>query len=234
MDIRCCLRSWTSPASGKGTEGGEIRDVTVAVLRYSRARLRRSRGAKSNAEADQRERIRTDASYKPKTGSPTPERRKRALDEDSVMQLVPSPDAPSARLYQVPSHLERLHRNGRITATMLHAASRFHSDWVMAGLVGVRIAKLTRISGGGATDGLTGAVLDARDRIHKICDRLGGFNGPGFQALVGIVGELNTVVQWAQDERAGPWRLNHDSGRGVLICALAAAEGFYRSASNGQ
>ncbi len=97
----------------KGTEGVEIRDVTASVLRYSRARLRRSKGAKSNAEADQRERIRTGASYKPKTGSPTPERRKRALDEDSVVQLVPSPDAPSARLYQVPSHLERLHRNGR-------------------------------------------------------------------------------------------------------------------------
>ncbi len=86
----------------------------------------------------------------------------------------------AAFVYEVPSHLARLHRNGKITSNMVHAASRFHGDWVTAGLVGLRIAQLTRLSGGGETDGLTGAVLDARNRIHRICDRLGGFNQPGF------------------------------------------------------
>ncbi len=52
--------------------------------------------------------------------------------------------------------------------------------------------------------------------------------------MIGIVGELRTVALWARDERAGPWRLNHDSGRGVLICALAVAESFYRSAAIGR
>ena len=66
-----------------------------------------------------------------------------------------------------------------------------------------------------------------------VCDSLGGFGTPGFQALVGIVGELRTVAEWAQGERAGALRLNHDSGRGVLICALAVVEGFYRPAANG-
>ena len=70
----------------------------------------------------------------------------------------------AAFVYQVPSHLARLHRNGKITSNMLHAASKFHRDWVTAGLVGVRIAKLTRLAGGGATDGLTGPVLDARQK----------------------------------------------------------------------
>ena len=71
----------------------EIRDVTEAVLRYSLARLRRSKGRKAKAEGDQRERIRKGAGYSPKTGSPTPERRKRALDEGSAVQLVASPRA---------------------------------------------------------------------------------------------------------------------------------------------
>ena len=92
----------------------------------------------------------------------------------------PEAASDAAFVYEVPSHLARLHRNGKITSNMVHAASRFHGDWVTAGLVGLRIAQLARLSGGGETDGLTGAVLDARNRIHRICDRLGGFNQPGF------------------------------------------------------
>ena len=186
----------------------EIRDVTLAVIRYSLARVKRAKAGQVRAEREQRERLRKAARYKPKTGSPTPERRKRARDEGSVAQLVAAPKREAASdaafVYQVPSHMARLHRNGKITNNMLHAASKFHRDWVTAGLVGVRIANLTRVSWGGATDGMIGAVLDARDRIHGICDRLGGFNQPGFQALLAIVGELRTVASWAQDERAGP------------------------------
>ncbi len=139
----------------------------------------------------------------------------------------------AAFVYEVPSHLARLHRNGKITNNMLHAASKFHRDYVAAGMVGVRLAKLIRVEGGGAADGLNGAVLDARARLHKICDGLGGFNQPGFQVLLGVVGELRPVADWSQGEACGPWRLNHESGRGVLITALGALEGFYRPAGGG-
>ena len=216
-----------------GDGRGQIRDVTEAVLRYSLARLRRSKGRQAKAKGAQRARIRKGAEYTPKTGSPTPERRKRALDEGSAVQLVASPDAPSATLYQVPSHLLRMHRNGKITSNMLHAASKFHRDYVAAGMVGVRLARLIRVEGGAGPDGLNGAVLDARARLHKICDGLGGFNQPGFQVLLGVVGELRTVSDWSSGETRGPWRLNHESGRGVLITALGALEGFYRPAGGG-
>ena len=217
----------------RGEGRAEIRDVTEAVLRYSLARLRRSKGRKAEVEADQYERIRKGAEYRPKTGSPTPERRKRALDEGSAVQLVASPDVPNATLYQVPSSLLRLHKNGKITNNMLHAASKFHRDYVAAGMVGVRLAKLERVEGGGSPDGLNGKMLDARARLHKICDALGGFNQPGFQVLLGVVGELRTVADWSSGETRGPWRLNHESGRGVLIAALGALEGFYRPAGGG-
>ena len=162
----------------------EIRDVTLAVIRYSLGRVKRAKASEVKAARELRQRLRKAARYKPKTGSPTPERRKRALDEGSVAQLVTAPKREAASdaafVYEVPGHLARLHKNGKITSNMVHAASRFHGDWVTAGLVGLRIAQLTRLSGGGETDGLTGAVLDARNRIHRICDRLGGFNQPGF------------------------------------------------------
>ncbi len=229
--------SWAQGAiylrRSRGEGRAEIRDVTEAVLRYSMARLRHSKGRKAKAEGAQRARIRRGADYNPKTGSPTPERRKRALAEGSAVQLVASADAPSATLYHVPSSLARMHRNGKITNNMLHAASKFHRDYVAAGMVGLRLARLIRVEGGGDRDGLNGAVLDARARLHRICDGLGGFNQPGFQVLLGVVGELRTVADWSQGETRGPWRLNHESGRGVLITALGALEGFYRPAGGG-
>ena len=76
-----------------GAEGVKIRDVTEAVLRYSLARVKRSKRRKGKAEADQRERILKGASYMPKAGSPTPERRRRALDEGSAAES-PGADAP--------------------------------------------------------------------------------------------------------------------------------------------
>ncbi|MCH8855996.1 MAG: hypothetical protein IIA03_07110 [Proteobacteria bacterium] len=95
-------------------------------------------------------------------------------------------------------------------------------------LEGLRAANMMRVSRG--TGGQAEAALDALHRVHRICARLGGHGSPGFQALIHVVAEGMTLAAWSQGERAGPWRLNPDSAKGVLTCALGVLEGVYRPA----
>ncbi len=237
-----------------------IRDVTLATLRYSvlRARegkerirdaadeLRRSlvklrvREGKDRAKDVEHERRRSLADARkstPKIGSPTPERRRRGLEEDLQVQRVAAPLRPNAAdaavVYYVPDMMAQLHRRGAITSNMAHAASRFHHNFVTAGFVGLRAAKLTRAAQ--STGGIAREpeqMLDAREKIYFVCDRMGGFQNPGFQALVNVVGEGRSLRDWADMERRQPWRLNGDSAKGVLICALGVLDGLYRRRPN--
>lgn len=210
-----------------------VDDATEEVLAEMVARLKASKGrAKANGK-ERAARLRATARV-PKPGSPTPERRKRAAAEGMPIERVAGPEregkaSTQAMVYHAPDNMARLHRNGTITSNMLHAASRFHADWIRAGMVGLRAAKLERLPRGtGGIDGQTEAALDARNRVHRICDRLGGFRQPGFQVLMCVVAEGATLAAWALKERSGPWRLDPNKAAGVLLSALGVLEGFYR------
>lgn len=218
-----------------------IRDVTVATLRYSvnavRKRVRQGKDRTKDAEQELRRSLEVARKSKPKIGSPTPERRKRGVELDLQVQRVAAPLRPNAAdaavVYYVPDMMAHLHRRGAITSNMAHAASIFHHHFVTAGFVGLRAAKLTRVPQ--STGGIAGQpeeMLDAREKIYFVCRRMGGFDKPGFQALVNVVGEGRSLTAWAEMERGGAWRLNGDSAKGVLICALGVLEGLYRRGRN--
>lgn len=216
-----------------GCELGEIEvwECTEAVRRcLQRRRERDSEAAKEAAPPPLASRARNGA----KPGAPTPERRKRAAEQGLPIARVAAPDregkaSAQAMVYQAPDNIERLHRNGTITSNMKHAAARFHADWVMAGLEGLRAAKLERLPRGtGGIDGQAEATLDARNRVHRVYDRLGGYGQPGTQVLISVVGEGQTLAAWALKERSGPWRLDPHKAAGVLLSALGVLEGFYR------
>ena len=210
-----------------------VDDVTEEVLAEMVARLKAGK-ARDRANGKQRA-ARLKASVgAPPPGSPTPKRRKRAAEQGLPIARAPSPKregkaSEQALVYYAPDNMARLHRNGTITNNMLHAASRFHADYVAAGLVGLRAAKLERLPlGTGGIDGQTEAALDARNRVHRVIDLLGGFGQPGFQVLMCVVGEGATLAAWSLKERSGPWRLDPHKAAGVLLTALGVLEGFYR------
>ena len=132
---------------------------------------------------------------------------------------MPSPKreaaSDAALVYHAPDNLARLHRNGTITNNMLNASARFHADWIRAGLEPLRAAAMMRASRG--TGGQAEVTLDARNQVHRVCDRLGGYRSPGFQVLICVVGEGATLAAWSLKERAGPWRLNNDSASRVPL-----------------
>ena len=214
---------------GPGCESGEIEvwECTEAVRRALQRRRDRlnERAKEALARAKQGD-VKADA----KPGSPTPGRRRRGAEQGLPIERVVAPKreaaSDAALVYNAPDNLARLHRNGTITNNMLHAAARFHGDWLRAGLDQLRAANLMRVardSGGEAT-----AVLNARHQVHRVCDRLGGYGSPGFQALIHVVGEAMTVAAWSSGERSGPWRLDPNKAAGVLLTALGVLEGFYR------
>ena len=211
--------------AGPGESPIAIRDVTLAAIRYSLARVRRASRAQVNGARDLRRRLRAAREAKPKAGSPTPERRRQGAIERVVAPKRELANDP-AMVYHAPDNLERLHRNHKITDNMLHAAARFHADWIKGGLDPLRAANLMRESR--ATGGETLARMAARDRVRAVSDRLGGNGTVGFQALIHVVGGAMTVAAWSETERRGPWRLDPHKASGVLICALGVLEGFYR------
>ena len=60
-------------------------------------------------------------------------------------------------------------------------------------------------------------MLDARHKVHRVCDRFGGNGSPGFQVLVSVVGEGLTLAAWSLKERSGPWRLDPHKAAGVFF-----------------
>ena len=206
----------------------ETVDVTEEYARLARMRLKRGEDKRARRARA------TVAQSRIKVESPTPERRKRAGEQGLPIARVAAPKqegkaSAQALVYQAPDNIGRLHRNGTITSNMKAAAARFHGDWAMAGLEGLRAAKLERLPRGtGGIDGQTEAALDARNRVHRVYDRLGGYGQPGTQALIAVVGEGATLAAWALKERGGPWRLDPHKAAGVLLSALGVLEGFYR------
>ncbi len=85
----------------------EVRDVTLAAIRYSLARVRRAKDAQANGDRALRRRLRAARLATPKPGAPSPERRKRG-----PIERVPSPKreaaSDAALVYHAPNNLARL------------------------------------------------------------------------------------------------------------------------------
>ncbi len=97
----------------------EIRDLTLAAIRYSLTRVRRANAAKVKPDRELRRRLRPAREAKPKAGSPTPERRKRGQVEFVIAPSGARPDArrntPDARAF------------GPVVARRAQGSQRFQS-----------------------------------------------------------------------------------------------------------
>lgn len=127
--------------------------------------------------------------------------------------------------------LSCMERNGTITAGMRFAGKRFHEDFVAAGFVALRAADLLRIAHvhGAAPPG-PGGSLDAKDRLWRALQRVGGLRSAAARVLWEVVGREESLKEWATRSGWSGRPIHQLTAAGILIGALGAIEPYYEGA----
>ena len=116
--------------------------------------------------------------------------------------------------------LGKMLRSGAITEAMHDAARAFQRDFQLAGLDPIRARSLMLpVCRGGAPE-LTESQLDARRRVYKAMQALGGISSPGGSCLWQVLGCGCSVRDWALRQGWAGRRMRQEQAAGILIAAL--------------
>jgi hypothetical protein len=138
----------------------------------------------------------------------------------------PGPEGKTVLPLRAVDTLQRLHKAGTITDAMLEAGRRFERAFAEAGLEPLRAASLERIAGGDRGDlGVGHARLQARRRLHRDFDALGGVGSPAGSCLWQVLGLGRSLRAWALGRgwRGRPMR--QEQALGILVAALGVLAG---------
>ena len=130
---------------------------------------------------------------------------------------------PNARIvlrHRTVDTLGRLLRSGTITEAMCDAGRAFQRDFGLAGLDPIRARPIGLPSGGGRAPELTDRQLDARRRVHKALEALGGIGSPAGSCLWHVVGLQRSIREWALRQGWSGRPLRQEQAAGILTAAL--------------
>jgi hypothetical protein len=85
---------------------------------------------------------------------------------------------------------------------------------------------LMRLPGGGPSD-LTEAQVDARRRIGKALDALGGLDSPAGSCVWHVVGLQRSTREWALRQGWGGRPVRVEQAQGILVAALGMLARWY-------
>jgi hypothetical protein len=147
---------------------------------------------------------------------------KRAQQPDRELEEVreTDPDGHILLRHRVVDSLGKLLRSGAITHTMHDAGRAFQRDFQFAGLDPLRARPLVLPAGGGGAPELTESQLDARRRVHKALEALGGIGSPGGSCLWYTLGCGCSIREWAVRRSWSGQPLRREQAQGILIAAL--------------
>jgi hypothetical protein len=110
-------------------------------------------------------------------------------------------------------------RAGTISQEMHDAARDFQAQFTVARFDVVRCMSLMRIPGGSPGD-LTDAQVDARRRVGKALDALGGLGSPAGSCVWHVVGLQRSIREWAMRQGWGGRPVRVGQAQGMLVAAL--------------
>jgi hypothetical protein len=117
-------------------------------------------------------------------------------------------------------------RAGTISQEMHDAARDFQAQFTLARYDVVRCMPLMRLPGGGPGD-FTEAQVDARRRVGKALDALGGLGSPAGSCVWHVVGLQRSIREWALRQGWGGRPVRVEQAQGILVAALGMLAGWY-------
>jgi hypothetical protein len=123
--------------------------------------------------------------------------------------------------------LGKMLRAGTITQEMHDAARAFQADFAIASLDPIRATPTLRVPGAGRGPDLNERQLDARRRVHRVFEALGGIGGPTGSCLWHVVGCGRSIREWSIRQAWNGRPSDQKEAKGILIGALGMLAGHY-------
>jgi hypothetical protein len=118
-------------------------------------------------------------------------------------------------------------RAGTITREMHDAARDFQAQFTVARFDVVRCMSLIRLPRGSGPGDLTDTQVDARRRVGKALDALGGLGSPAGSCVWHVVGLQRSIREWAMRQGWGGRPVRIEQAQGILVAALGMLAGYY-------
>jgi hypothetical protein len=121
---------------------------------------------------------------------------------------------------------------GTISQEMYDAAKDFQAAFIVANLDPIRALPILRVPGTRREPDLNDRQLDARRRVHKALQALGGISSPAGSCVWHVVGLQRSVREWAIRQGWGGRPIDQKQATGILVAALGvmAAHAGYAEA----
>jgi hypothetical protein len=110
---------------------------------------------------------------------------------------------------------------------MHDAAKAFQAAFIMASLDPIRALPILRVTGAGREPDLNERQLDARRRVHKALQALGGISSPAGSCVWHVVGLQRSVREWSIRQGWGGRPVRQEQAQGMLVAALGVLAGHF-------
>jgi hypothetical protein len=160
------------------------------------------------------------------TIAPTPERFNHGDIERAPHAIADEAGRP-ARPYRSADTLARMLKRGTISPPMRQAADDFRSLFRRASLDPLRAPDLRRVPSGSHPAEASERQTEARRRVWRALQALGGIASPAGSCVWHVVGCEWTIRDWALREGWGGRPLSEEAASGVLVGALGVLQALY-------
>ena len=140
------------------------------------------------------------------------------------------PDGAIVVHHRTVDTMGKMLKSGTITQAMYDAAQDLQAAFIIANLDRLRALPVMRMRGAGREADLSERQLDARRRVHRALEALGGMSSPAGSAVWHIVGLQRSVREWSIRQGWSGRPVRQEQAQGILIAALGmlAAHFGYR------
>ena len=134
--------------------------------------------------------------------------------------------------HRVVDTIGRMLRNASISREMHDAGRDFAATFTIAQFDTITCMSFDHQPGSGNAADLTHVQLDARRRVARAIDALGGFGSPAGGCVWHVVGLQCSIREWAMRQGWGGRPIGEKQAHGILVAALGMLAAFYGYAAS--